>query len=228
MNALSILRDVHIALGVVALATMFVPLLSRKGSSLHITFGRVYAIAMGALAATGAPLAARGLFHPDPGRRASALFLFFIALLAADSAWLGVRALRTKHRRAPNKRPLDLLPPITLLAGAVVIFILGVSRGVGLHVAFGVLGMAIGTSQIRFWLRAPKSPAESILHHLGAMGTSCIVTVTAFVVTNARHLGAPLYNPIVWLTPTVIGVVAISFAMRRWRAHLASQAPPGA
>ena len=57
------------------------------------------------------------------------------------------------------------------------------------------------------------------------MGVSCIVTITAFAVTNARHLGAALYNPIVWITPGVVGAVAISFAQRRWRARLA---PAGA
>jgi uncharacterized membrane protein len=226
MNAFTILRVVHIALGVVALGTMFVPLLSRKGSTLHVRFGRVYTLAMGGLAATGAPLAVRGLFDPDPGRRASALFLFFIALLAADSAWMGVRALRTKHRRAPNHRPLDLLPPVTLVAGALVILGLGVSRGVVLHVFFGMLGMSLGTSRIAFWLRAPKGPAESILRHISAMGTSCIVTVTAFVVTNARHLGAALYNPVVWIAPGVVGGFAIFLATRSWRARLAPQAPP--
>jgi hypothetical protein len=232
MNAFAILRAVHIALGVVALATMFVPMFSRKGSSLHVKIGRVYTVAMGAVAATGAPLAVHSVLDPDPGRRASGLFLFFIALLAADNAWMGVRALRTKHREGPNTRPLDLLPPIALLAGAVVVLALGVSRGVVLHIVFGMLGLSIGTSQLSFWRRAPKGPADSILRHIGAMGVSCIVTLTAFVVTNARYLGAALYNPVVWITPAVVGAVAISRAQRRWRARLAatgaaSTADPG-
>jgi uncharacterized membrane protein len=226
MNAFTVVRVVHIALGVVALGTMFVPLLSRKGSRIHVAVGRVYTAAMGALAATGAPLAVRGLFDPNPGRRASAIFLFLIALLAADSAWVGVRALRTKHREGPNHRPLDVLFPAALVAGAAVVFALGVARGTVLHVAFGLLGMSLGTSQLRFWRRAPAGPAESIVRHIGAMGTSCIVTLTAFVVTNARHLGAALYNPVVWLAPTAIGAVAIGVAQRRWRAQLAQEAPP--
>jgi hypothetical protein len=226
MNAFTIVRAVHIALGVVALGTMFVPIFSRKGSKLHVEVGRVYAVTMGALAATGAPLAVHSALDPDPRRRVSGLFLFFIALLAADSAWMGVRALRTKHREGPNRRPLDLLPPITLLAGALVILALGVTRGVVLHVVFGMLGVSLGASQIAFWLRAPKGRADSILRHIGAMGTSCIVTVTAVVVTNARHLGAAVYNPVAWITPGVVGAVAIFLAQRSWRARLALPVAP--
>jgi hypothetical protein len=57
--------------------------------------------------------------------------------------------------------------------------------------------------------------------HIGGMGVSSITTLTAFLVTNARHvfhLGT--FNVFVWITPAVLGAIAIGAAQRAWRARL--------
>ncbi len=227
MTPFAILRAIHIGFGVVALVTMFIPLFAKKGSRVHVRAGRIYVCAMGLLAATGVPLALRGAFDPNPAHRASSFFLFFIALLAANNAWLGVRVLRTKRRTEPSRALVDLAPPLVLIAGAIGIFALGVSRGVVLHVFFGMLGTSLGVGQLKAWLKQPTGPRDAILRHIGAMGVSCIVTMTAFTVTNARHLGAAVYNPIVWIAPAVVGAGAIFLAQRRWRARLAPRGNDG-
>lgn len=222
MTALSILRIVHIAIGVVAFLVLPVPLFAKKGSKRHVAFGRVYAYAMGALAVTGVPLAARGLFYDNPARRANALFLFFIALLASDNAWMGIRALRAERSRSPGRSALDLVAPSMLLAGSIGLGAIGLARGVVLHVFFALLGSLLAVGQLSYWRRAPRTRVDAIVMHIGGMGVSCITTVTAFLVTNARHvfhLGA--YNVFVWITPAVLGAIAIGAAQRAWRSRLA-------
>ena len=221
MNALSIVRIVHIALGIVAFLAVPVPLLTAKGGKLHVSFGRVYAWTMGALAATGVPLAARGLFFDDGARRANALFLFFIALLAGNSAWMGIRALRARKQGAVSGGAFDLAMPSLLLVGALGLGVLAVLRGNVLHGFFAVLGVLLATSQLRYWRRPVHTRTDAIVAHIGGMGVSCITTLTAFLVTNARHvfhLGA--FNIFVWITPAVFGAAMIAVAQRKWRARL--------
>src|ERR1700733_4973747 len=66
------IRWLHIAAGALAFAVVAIPLLARKGGKQHVRFGRVYVYAMAVLAATGVPLAARGLADGNPVRRANA------------------------------------------------------------------------------------------------------------------------------------------------------------
>jgi uncharacterized membrane protein len=221
MNALSIVRVVHIALGVVAFLVVPVPLLTTKGGRMHVSFGRVYAWTMGALAATGVPLAARGLFFDDATRRANALFLFFVALLASDNAWMGIRALRAQRRGSSTASALDLAVPSVLLAGSLGLGVLALLRGVVLHGSFALLGAMLAVSQLRYWRRALRTHNDAIVAHIGGMGVSCITTLTAFLVTNARHvfhLGA--FNVFVWIAPAVLGGVVIGVAQRKWRARV--------
>jgi uncharacterized membrane protein len=225
MNWFALVRLVHIAFGVLAFLVLPVPLIARKGSKVHVSFGRVYVYAMGAVAVTGVPLAARGLLLDDPARRASALFLFYVALLASDCAWNGVLALRAARRTEPRRGLLELGPPTALLCGAVGLFVLGLQGGVVLHILFALLGGMIASTEIRFWLRAPHTRAESLVRHIGGMGVSCITTLTAFLVTNAHHLfHLRTFNIVVWMTPAVLGGIAIGVTQRSWRARLASAA----
>jgi uncharacterized membrane protein len=221
MPLLSILRVVHIAIGVVAFFVLPVPLLAKKGSKRHVSFGRVYAWAMGALAVTGVPLAARGLYSHDPARRANALFLFFIALLASDTAWTGIQALRADRNPSRRRSAFDLVVPSILLAGSIGLGVLGLARGVVLHIFFALLGSLLALGQLSYWRRAPRTRADAIVMHIGGMGVSSITTLTAFLVTNARHvfhLGA--FNVFIWITPAVLGSIAIGAAQRAWRARL--------
>jgi uncharacterized membrane protein len=221
MTAMSLVRVLHIAIGIFAFLVVPVPLLAAKGSRLHVSFGRAYTWAMAALAVTGVPLAARGLYFHNPARRANALFLFFIALLASNSAWMGIRALRRVRGGSSSARVLDLAPPSLLLAGSVGLGALGVLRGAPLHIFFALLGTAIALGQLRYARQLAPTRTDAVMRHIGGMGVSCITTLTAFLVTNARyvfHLGA--FNLFVWITPAVLGTIAIAVAQRTWRARL--------
>ena len=221
MSLFTTILVLHIAAGGLALLVLGVPLFSRKGGRLHITFGRVYAYAMGVVAVTGVPLAAYGLSQEDPMRRANALFLFFVALLASESAWSGIRALRSIRRREQSRRSVDVVPPGMLFAGAVALLALGISRGAVLYLAFGTLGLLLATSRIAFWRKPVRGRADAIVMHIGGMGVSSITTFTAFVITNGRYLfHLRAFNLALWLVPTLVGATAIALTQRAWRARL--------
>jgi hypothetical protein len=225
MTAMSIVRIVHIAIGVVTFLVLPVPLLAKKGGKRHVSFGRVYAWAMAALAVTGAPLAARGFFFENPARRANALFLFFIALLAVESTWTGIRALRADRGSATGPNALDRVPPATLLAASIGLGALGLARGVVLHVFFALLGSLLSVGQLSYWRRAQRTRADAVVMHIGGMGVASITSVTAFLVTNARHVfHLGVFNVFVWITPAVVGAIAIGVAQRTWRARLTPRA----
>jgi hypothetical protein len=108
-----------------------------------------------------------------------------------------------------------------LLVGSIGLVVLGLARGVVLHGFFGVLGLLLALGQLSRWRRAAWTRTDAVAMHIGGMGVSCITTVTAFLVTNARyvfHLGA--FNVFVWITPAVVGGFAIGVAQRSWRARL--------
>ncbi len=75
---------------------------------------------------------------------------------------------------------------------------------------FAALGFAQGASQLRFWLRAPATSRQWFYAHMSGMGTSCITTVTAFLVVNAHVFGLGTFDLIVWVTPATLGAVGLS------------------
>ncbi len=227
MSWFVLIRWLHIAVGALAFAVVAIPLLARKGGKQHVRFGRVYVYAMAVLAVTGAPLALRGLADENPVRRANALFLFFIALLAADSAWMGVGVLRAaKGAPAARGGPARIGPPALLLLAALGLLVLGILGGSVLHVSFALLGATLAAGRIAFWRRSGRTRADAIVMHIGAMGVSCITTLTAFVITNARwFFHARAFTLALWIVPTVLGAVAIAVSQRAWRARLVRGEP---
>lgn len=210
------LRGVHIGAGALALLVLAIPIVTKKGGRAHVVVGRVYAIAMAVVALTAWPITAARLSDDSKGNDESAIFLAYIAILSANTTLVGVRALRTKRRKAPSW--LDAAPSLLLVAAAVGAIVFGARGGGPLFYVFGALGVVLGGSQVRFWTTTPASPRESIYVHIGALGASGIATVTAFLVVNASNLGFG-ENPIaVWVAPGVVGAALIVYAQRKWRA----------
>jgi uncharacterized membrane protein len=210
------LLAVHIAGGSVALASMFLPILTRKGGTLHRTAGWVFVAGMTVVSVTAFILSAtRVLTDPSPQGRQAGVFLFYVALLTASGVSGGIRVLRFKKRSEPHRQWWDLglcgaLTVVSLLAMAY-----GVSTGWLLLSAFSVVGLFTGGSQLAYWLRPPSHHMHWWFQHMGSMLGSCIAATTAFLVVNAGRLGADTFSLAVWLAPTVIGTPTIAV----WTMH---------
>ena len=220
MIVFSIARIVHIVAGCVALASFAVPLVAKKGGALHRRAGCVYVSATAVIAVTGVLNCAAWLTDAKPKNDAFALFLLYIALIAASSTYHGVRALRTKGRTAKLGQLRDLVLPTLLLLGGVALGAFGLARGAALFVAFAALGVFLGAGELRFWLRAPQTRHEWFFAHMSGMGASCITTLTAFVVINAGRLGLGTWSLAAWITPGLVGGVGLAVWKRYYRRRM--------
>ena len=212
---------IHIAAGVVALLVFWLPLVAKKGGPFHRRVGWVYVVAAGVIASTGFVVCGRLIGDHNPLRQRAGFFLFYVGVLAAASAELGVRALRTKARTAPSKALVDLVPPALLVVGGVALAAFGVKEAMVLYVAFAALGIVQGISRLRFWLTPPSSSKEWFFAHMGGMGTSCITTVTAFFVVNAHRLGMRTFDLALWLGPPMAGAIGLTIWIRYYRRRFA-------
>ncbi len=202
---------VHIAAGAVALLVFWVPLVTKKGGRTHRRIGWIYVIAAVVVAATGLlsciPLVRSG----RPFRLGAGIFLAYVSVFAGASAHFGVRALRTKRRTAASRAAIDLVPPLVLVAGGVALAAFGIERSMALYVLFASLGVVLGVGRLRFWLAPPRHERAWLLAHVNGMGTSCITTLTAFVVVNARRFGMHPFDLALWVGP--IGVLAVGLTL---------------
>ena len=210
---------VHIAAGAASLLVFSVPLIAKKGGRTHRRVGWVYVAAAATAALTGLwsciPLVSGG----SPLRWRAGIFLAYVSLLAGASALFGMRALRTKGRAGVSRVAIDLIPPLLLVAFGIALAAFGIHRSMILYVLFATLGVVLGVAQLRFWLTPPAHEHMWFLAHMTGMGTSCITTITAFIVVNARRFGMRTFDLPLWAGP--IAVLAIGLTL--WRRYHAKR-----
>lgn len=199
--------DLHVLAGAVALLVFWIPLVTKKGGRTHRAVGWVYVAAAATVAVTGSGSAARLVVEglgPHPERARAGIFLVYVGVFAADSALLGVRALRPKVRPDRWGHAIELSPAVLLVAGGVALAAFGIVQSRLLFVLFAALGVGQGMVHFRAWRTPPSNREGRLLAHLGAMGTSCITTLTAFVVVNGPRLGMRRLDPRLWFVPIVL------------------------
>jgi hypothetical protein len=210
------LLAIHIAGGATALVSMFIPMIARKGGTLHRRAGWVFVGGMTIVSMTALLLSgARLLTDPTPEGRSGGLFLFYVAILTGAGVSTGIRVLRARQRTAPHRSAWDLGLSSLLITSAAVMAIYGLTTGQALLAAFSVIGLVSGGSQLAYWLRAPRHPMHWWFEHMGNMLGSCIAATTAFLVINAGRMGFESFSIVLWLAPSVLGAPAIAI----WRAY---------
>ena len=199
----------HIALGSVALLSMWVPLLSRKGSKLHRRAGWVYVAAMAVVSLTALGMSALWLSSGLPDDRSRGLFFGFLGLLSANNNLYGLRALRLKRRAGPQLGALDVASSGGLALVGLGLLGYGAASGQWLSAGFGALGLVLGAQQLRELLRPPTDKLRWWFAHKSGMAGSCIATVTAVLVVNGPRLGLPIPLGALWVAPTVVALVLL-------------------
>jgi uncharacterized membrane protein len=218
----------HIIAGVVALASMIVPIVARKGGRVHRRAGWVFVIAMTGVSVTAFALAIWRFMMADaqhPNARAIGLFLFYVATLTAAGVSSGVRALRFKARIAPHRNAWDLGISSANVALALATLVYGLIDHRTLFIAFSFVGLITGTSQLRYWLRTPTTRVHWYFAHMGGMLGSCIAALTALVVVNAGRFGARTFATTIWIAVPVLGIPAIFASMAHYRRRFATRPP---
>jgi len=209
---------IHVLAGATALFVFWIPLVTAKGGRVHRRVGWVFVAAMAGAAVTAWGVCGfRFAEATDEYQRAPAVFLAFVGLLAINTSWSGLRALRFKHRTTAHYHPLDLGIPLLLLLSGLGIFLYGVQVNVTLLMGFAPVGIVIGALDLAYWLRPPQERMHWFFQHMAGMIGTCIATVTAFLTVNANLMGiqSPYLILALFLAPTAIGVPGM-FVWQRW------------
>ena len=200
----------HIFAGFTALTTGLVPMFSKKGSTLHITWGRVYFWAMFVVALT-----ALIRFQMKP----RLIFLAGIAIFSFYNTFTGMRLIRRKEHIKPPF--VDWFGAILMVMGSLVMLYSAYSASqtnnvfyVTLFTIFGMLMFSLAFEDLRVFMNikqidndVPMQARYWFQNHISRMGGSYIATLTAFLVVNN-----PPFIPglVVWIAPGVIGGLIIS------------------
>jgi uncharacterized protein (DUF2141 family)/uncharacterized membrane protein len=233
-SMLKLTLALHIAAGITALVSMWIPMFAKKGAQLHRRTGTVFVAAMAIVSVTSLMLAgARFLFDARPEAARAGLFLLYVSILTGASVSTGVRVLRTKKRVGPNLHWWDIGLSALLAASSVAMAIYGIVTGTMLFAGFSVVGLVNGGGQLAYWLRNPQSPMHWWFEHMSAMLGACIAATTAFLVVNAQRWGLDTFSVVLWLAPSIVGVPVIAIWTGYYRRKFARasgarrQAPGG-
>lgn len=213
----------HALAGAVALVSLWVPIVARKGGDAHRRAGRVYAYAMGAVSLTALVACTLRVIEGDPERVRFAALLALVALLAAENTWYGLRALRRTESALPGAFSRERV----VAAAMAVVGAAGVVGGIYLRdvllAVFGALSVRLCVAQLRALRVPPPDRLARIREHLVQMLAASIATVTAFLVVNygraPEGFRAVVPGVVVWLAPTVLGSLGIALWSRRYRAR---------
>lgn len=212
---------IHIVMGVIALTTGLIAIISLKGKQWHKQSGKIYVYAMTAVFITGIVVASFRFNR----------FLFLIAFLSYYSVFCGVRALRLKQLHK-NQEPkwYDWFAGI-LNALANLLFIgLGIyygvmkgftSGGTLLSIGFGLGGLLLSYTNIYPFIIKPEKAYHWYVSHIGNMMGGYIATFTAFLSTMVTRLD--LMNPyLAFALPSFIGIPLLIY----WQKHTEKKLNP--
>lgn len=231
----SFLFIAHILLGSAALLLFWVPMYFAKGQLNHKKFGRWYKNTMYGVAATGAlmaiivmaiPLVIKHEYANHENAQAIAAnlrffwaFLLYLALLSYSTTKHGDWVLKIKEQRELMRTWQYVTPLVLLFLGGFLFTGIGLVRGQTLHTVFGILGVLVGFSMLRYVFAKQVAARQYILEHIGSMIGSGIGAYTAFITFGGRQLieNAGQYQLLLWIAPGVIGSIMSYFLCKKYR-----------
>lgn len=227
---------VHIAAGTVGLLSFWIPVLARKGGTLHRNWGRVFTYSMlivGAVAVCiatctilapvethphlehsfGAPLI-RGIFG---------WMMLYLAILTVNLAWYGWLCVRNRRSVSANREWRNLALQALLFVAAANCAWQGYALGQPLMMGISVVGFATVATNLWFLYRPAPAPHAWLREHVKALVGAGISVYTAFFAFGAvRTFPALALHPVLWAIPLTVGLAIILY---QWR-EIARKARP--
>ena len=173
----------------------------------HVRFGRIFFWSMTVLVLTAIPVM----------RVTQNVFLGLVPIFSYSFVFFGYRIAR----RSPGGEPtaVDCGAARFTLVASLALAVLGAVAGVRgspfgiVCLVFAAIGITTTRSHLRFFRESAPEPRAWMVEHLSAMGGAYIAVTTAFATVNFSDSGVPI--PLVWLAPSVVGIVVIGRAIRR-------------
>lgn len=207
----------HIAAGVVALATFWTAGLVKKGTPLHRRVGQVYLLAMLTIVLTGIPLVLQVTARGQP---VGALFLTYLLVLVGNASWSAWRAIRDRRDRRAFFGPMTWFATALTAGSGLAIIALGLQTGAVLLQVFGGVGVLAGVGALRGWRRSATNPQWWLKEHYGAMIGNGVATHIAFFGIGLRGLlpgvDPQLLQHFAWFTPLAGSLVAAWWLGRKY------------
>lgn len=204
MSEISLVGQIHFAIGSLSLLAGLTAFLLPKGRPAHVAAGRVFAICMLLLCASG-------LYMSVTREIVFTVFLSLFAAHAATTGWLA--AVRSSGQLGIPERALALLiAGVGLASLAVGMWVMNTASGeldglppVGFF-SLGGVAILIALIDLQALVRRTMSPNHRIARHVWRMGFSMFIATFIFFFGNNHVLPEVLRAEVVLITP-VLGVV---------------------
>lgn len=211
-------RQIHIAVGTVALIAFWTTALLRKGTFRHKLIGRTYVLAILGVIASALPLATHAFLI---GQRLLGIFLSYLVLITTTSVWIAWRAIRC--RASINAYVAGIYRPtawVNILAG-IVILVIGIQNAAPLLMGMSAAGMVIGRQMLRFATRLPAHRQWWLKRHYTGIVGSGVATHIAFLNLGLSHHVPTGYAAAMtyfsWFGPLLTGLLAVWLLDRRYQ-----------
>ena len=210
------MRWVHIAAGLIGIASGGVALAALKGSFLHRRSGLVFVYSTLVMSSTAAVLAA--LHQPHPGNVVAGCFTFYLVVTA-------LLAVRRPRRYA---RQVDVAAMLAALAVTLMCIGLGLFLDIDPQTPGGVpprpfyfimaaLAVFLALQDMRMIAAGGPRGARGLRRHLGRMGGAM------FIATGSFFLGQPQVfagGPLEWVGLRALPVLAVATTTLYWIVRL--------
>ncbi|MFN5599763.1 MAG: hypothetical protein ACK5AK_10350 [Gemmatimonas sp.] len=223
---------VHITTGAVGLILFWIPTIGKKGSPTHRKFGMLFSRLMMVTASMAIGMASTTLLapletHPKqvalnwPQSRIEGIFgwmMLYLAILTIQLVWHGVVTIRNKKHHLANRHWGNVALNVFTIFAALVCAYRGWLIDEGLMMAFSIVGVASGLTNLWFiYTDEPRRIAYQ-LEHVKAIVGSGISVYTAFMAFGFVRLSpGQALNPRMWAIPLVVGLVIIIYHQARIR-----------
>jgi hypothetical protein len=228
----------HITTGAVGLVLFWIPVIGRKGGAAHRKFGTLYSRLMLVTASMAFCMAMTTLLspvvtHPKqvalnwPTSRIAGIFgwmMAYLAILTVQLVWHGVATIRYKKDHLAHRHWASLGINALVIVAALVCAYRGWLIQEKLMMAFSVVGVASGLTNLWFISRPAPSRTLYQLEHVKAIVGSGISVYTAFMAFGFVRLSpGHALNPRMWAIPLAVGLVIIIY--HQIRIQLAARRP---
>lgn len=215
-----LIRIVHVVAGATALLTGLFAMLTVKGGKAHRLNGKLYFWSMAVIFVSSIYMA---IFK-------SMIFFVLIAFFSFQAAFNGYRILYLKNLHKGQKAELpDYIGIVVGMLAAVSMLYLGIVNALKNNQA-GIILLVFGAfyalgvwNEIRKFQKPPTQKMHWKYKHIGQMGGAYIATMTAFLVNNA-YLFSFVPPLILWLSPTLIGLIIITRVLNKYKKQYGDKA----
>jgi uncharacterized membrane protein len=222
----------HIATGAIGLIAFWVPVVAKKGGSLHQRAGRVFTWTM-LMTGTSAVLISLCTIidpmatHPQLQNHAvfsdaklvRAIFgwmMLGLAIMTLNLAWYGWQCVINKREHLKNRAWPNLTLQAATFIGATNCAWQGYLINQPLMLGMSFIGWATVATNLYFMYKPKVAPHDWLLEHIKALVGTGISVYTAFFAFGAvRTFPAIALHPVLWAIPLTVGLALILYHQRK-------------